>query len=91
MFPVTYVRHGGKVHPLPAAGNPQLDVSYSWNGEAYDTAAYMRAFRVSGVIAVRDGKVLLERYGLGRQPDDRWISFSVTKSLTSNAHRRSSP
>ncbi len=34
-------------------------------------------------MVVKDGKVMLERYGLGRKPEDRWISFSVTKSITS--------
>ena len=43
----------------------------------------MKAYNVSGVMVVKDGKVMLERYGLGRKPEDRWISFSVTKSITS--------
>ena len=36
----------------------------------------MKANYVSGLMVVKDGKVLLERYGLGRKPEDRWISFS---------------
>ena len=43
----------------------------------------MKAYNVSGVMVLKDGKILLERYGLGRKPEDRWISFSVTKSFTS--------
>jgi CubicO group peptidase (beta-lactamase class C family) len=43
----------------------------------------MAAFRASGVLVLKDGKVVLERYGLGRDPHDRWTSFSVAKSLTS--------
>ena len=43
----------------------------------------MKAYNVSGVMVVKDGKVMLERYGLGRKPEDRWISFSVTKSIVS--------
>ena len=43
----------------------------------------MEAYNVSGVLVLKDGKVVLERYGLGRKPDDRWTSFSVAKSVTS--------
>ena len=43
----------------------------------------MKAYNVSGLMVLKDGKVVLERYGLGRQPQDRWTSFSVAKSVTS--------
>jgi CubicO group peptidase (beta-lactamase class C family) len=43
----------------------------------------MREFRASGVLVLKNGKIVLERYGLGRAPKDRWTSFSVAKSLTS--------
>jgi CubicO group peptidase (beta-lactamase class C family) len=32
---------------------------------------------------LKDGKIVLEKYGLGRKPSDRWTSFSVAKSVTS--------
>jgi CubicO group peptidase (beta-lactamase class C family) len=32
---------------------------------------------------LKDGKIVLEKYGLGRKPTDRWTSFSVAKSVTS--------
>ena len=50
------------------------------NGRSPD---YMSANRTSGVLVLKDGKIVLERYGLGRTPKDRWTSFSVAKSLTS--------
>lgn len=48
-----------------------------------DPAAFMQAQRVSGLIVIHDGRVRLERYGLGLTPQDHWDSFSMTKSLTS--------
>jgi CubicO group peptidase (beta-lactamase class C family) len=42
----------------------------------------MEAYRVSGLLVIQDGRVLLEKYGLGRGPKDRWTSFSVAKSVT---------
>jgi CubicO group peptidase (beta-lactamase class C family) len=48
-----------------------------------DVSAYMEAERVAGVLVVQDGQVRLEAYGLGMTANDRWNSFSMTKSLTS--------
>ncbi len=77
------VARGDSVKDLPGAGGPELDVRFEHKGEQYTTASYMEKNRVSGILVIKDGKILLERYGLGRRPEDRWISFSVTKSLTS--------
>ena len=43
----------------------------------------MRTNRTSGVLVLKDGKIVLERYVLGRTAKDRWTCFSVAKSLTS--------
>jgi len=77
------VKRGPAVRALPTAPGPELEVRFEHEGASFTTDSYMEKNRVSGIIVVKDGQVLLERYGLGRQPDDRWISFSVTKSLTS--------
>jgi len=74
------VRRGDYVRPLPKAERSIDDLTYSQAEKSWD---YMKAYNVSGVMIVKDGKVVLERYGLGRKPEDRWISFSVTKSITS--------
>jgi CubicO group peptidase (beta-lactamase class C family) len=37
----------------------------------------------AGLVIVQDGKIRLERYGLGFDADGRWTSFSVAKSFTS--------
>jgi CubicO group peptidase (beta-lactamase class C family) len=77
------VKRGDYVHPLPKADRT-LTVSYrDRNGNYWRLDDHMKAYNVSGLMVVKDGKVLLERYGLGRKPEDRWISFSVTKSITS--------
>ena len=76
------VRRGDQVRPL-AKADRTIDVAYSHGGRNFTVDDYMKAYNVSGVLVLKDGKVLLERYGVGRKPDDRWISFSVTKSITS--------
>ncbi|MDF3982984.1 serine hydrolase [Luteibacter sp. PPL201] len=70
------VRHG-TAHPLPAGRplRPRFD-----DGRSLDD--YMRAHHVAGVMVLQDGRVRLERYGLGTGPTTRWTSFSVAKSFT---------
>ncbi|MCK1641329.1 serine hydrolase [Bradyrhizobium sp. 157] len=48
-----------------------------------DVDRYMEAQRVSGFLVLKDGFVVLERYGLCRTVNDKWDSQSVTKSVTS--------
>lgn len=45
--------------------------------------AYMARQRAAGLVIVQDGKIRLERYGLGFDAKGRWTSFSVAKSFTS--------
>ena len=46
--------------------------------------AYMDSQRVAGLVIIQDGKIRLERYGLGFDAKGRWTSFSVAKSFTSS-------
>jgi CubicO group peptidase (beta-lactamase class C family) len=79
----THVVHrGDHVHPLPVADR-QIAPTFQFEGKTWTVDDYMTAYRVSGVLVIQDGKIVLERYGLGRKPTDRWTSFSVAKSLTS--------
>ncbi len=65
---------GKSVYPLPK-GAP-LDVGV-------DVDAYMKDQRTAALIILQDGKIRLEKYGLGFSADGRWTSFSVAKSFTS--------
>src|ERR1700749_411113 len=82
IFPTRTIKRGATVAELPRDAKP-FDVSYDYKGAHYDTAAFMKANNSSGLIVIHHGKVLLERYGLGRTEHDRWTSFSVGKSVTS--------
>jgi CubicO group peptidase (beta-lactamase class C family) len=82
MNAVRVVKRGIRVRALPTAA-VQIEPTFAADGKPYDTASYMSAFRVSGVLVIKNGEIILERYGLGRGPRDRWISFSVAKSITS--------
>jgi len=72
---------GDRVHALPLSGRT-LDPVFTHAGRTWTVDEYMATYRVSGLLVIRDGRVLLEKYGLGRRPQDRWTSFSVAKSVT---------
>ena len=65
---------GGAPKPLPPG--PALRL-------ALDVDAYMAGQRSAALLIVHDGKLRLERYGLGFDGAGRWTSFSVAKSITS--------
>ena len=48
-----------------------------------DIDAYMAGQRSAALLVVHDGKLRLERYGLGFDAGGRWTTFSVAKSITS--------
>jgi CubicO group peptidase (beta-lactamase class C family) len=81
-FMVRMVHRGERVRGLPVAAR-QISPRYDWQGRSWTLDDFMRAYNVSGVLALKDGQVILERYGSGRAPTDRWVSQSVAKSVTS--------
>lgn len=42
---------------------------------------YMAEMKTAGIIMVKDGKVILERYARGHTPEHRYTSFSMAKSF----------
>ena len=68
------IEAGDDVYPLPK-GDP-ITIGT-------DVDAYMKAQRTAGLVIVQDGKIRLEKYGLGFSGDGKWTSFSVAKSFTS--------
>jgi CubicO group peptidase (beta-lactamase class C family) len=62
--------------PLPLPPGPPLKMGI-------DVDAYLAGQRMAGLVILHDGKLRLERYGLGFDSAGRWTSFSVAKSITS--------
>jgi hypothetical protein len=69
LFPGHIVQAGGKVRALPP-GKPLAIADV-------DVDAFMAAQNVAGLIVLKDGKIVLERYARGYGPSGRWTSFSV--------------
>ena len=62
--------------PMPLPPGPPLKLPL-------DIDAYMAGQRSAALLVVHDGKLRLERYGLGFDASGRWTSFSVAKSMSS--------
>lgn len=71
----------GRPAPLEVV-QPELDVTYDDNGTQRHVDDLMRDEHVSGLLVVKDEKVVLERYAMGLTPEGRWQSSSMVKSLT---------
>jgi CubicO group peptidase (beta-lactamase class C family) len=91
IFPVRTVRRGPQVQDLPAGDpiNPMVTVQVIADGALKDTERkisidqLMQESRITGLIALHHGRVVLERYAFGRTAQDRWTSNSIAKSVTS--------
>ena len=72
-----------KVNVVPASASPSpLPLGAALHLKV-DVDAYMAGQRSAALLVVHQGKLRLERYGLGFDGAGRWTSFSVAKSFTS--------
>jgi CubicO group peptidase (beta-lactamase class C family) len=83
LFPSRVVEAGRHPYPLTDAYQDFGALTYEVDGERYALADFLERPEAIGLLVVADGKVLLEHYAPGNDRDSRWISFSVTKSVTS--------
>ena len=70
--------------PLPkAASVPKLE--YRLAGQTYTIDDFLAHQRITGLLVIKDGQILDERYQYERKDSDRFISHSMAKSITSLA------
>ena len=81
--PVREIRAGDYTLELEDKAMDWSDFTYEVEGETFTLEDYMVKNHTGGVLVIKDGDLLLERYGLGNSEDTLWISFSVSKSVTS--------
>jgi len=72
-----------KWHVIPASSTPKPLPQGEPLKLPIDLDAYMASQRSAAIVILQDGKLRVERYGLGFDKDGRWTSFSVAKSFTS--------
>lgn len=83
LYPTRTVQAGGTPYPLIDSPLELSELPYEVDGVRYTLADFLAHPSTIGLIAVKDGRVHFEHYAEGNDRDSRWISFSVTKSVTS--------
>jgi CubicO group peptidase (beta-lactamase class C family) len=68
--------------PLPPMPQPP-EIRYRYRNLGYSVDEYLERRRVTGLLVLKNGQVVTERYRYGRQPDARRLSFSMSKSVVS--------
>jgi CubicO group peptidase (beta-lactamase class C family) len=82
-LPVRTVSRGAAaVSPLPRADHSPA-IRYSFEGVGYSLDDYLERQRVTGVLILKHGAVVAERYRYGRTAEARFLSASMAKSVTS--------
>ncbi|MCB4821831.1 serine hydrolase domain-containing protein [Roseicella aerolata] len=79
LFAHRVVRRG---RPKPWARGAEIAPAYLADGRAQDVEAFMERNFLAGLLVVQDGRIRLERYGLGLAEGDRWTTMSTIKSWT---------
>jgi CubicO group peptidase (beta-lactamase class C family) len=83
LFLTRPIKTGESVYSLPYAladlGDVEIEVALA----SMTVDEYFTRQNVAGLLVIKDGKILYERYGLGNDEDSRWISYSVAKSVVS--------
>ena len=83
IFPTRPIKAGDFIHALPLAPADLDNLQIVNEDTALSLDEYFVRQRVAGLLVIKNGKIVYERYGLGNTQDSVWISFSVAKSVTS--------
>ena len=74
---------GDNPFPLPTNLLDLGDVEIRTEDASMTVDEYVKKQNVAGLIVVKNGTVVYERYELGNTRESRWLSYSVAKSVTS--------
>ncbi len=77
------IKAGDLVYPLPHAKRDLSDVEIKLDDVTMTVNEYFTKQSVAGLLVIKDGNILYERYGLGNNEDSKWVSYSVAKSVVS--------
>jgi CubicO group peptidase (beta-lactamase class C family) len=81
IFEAKRIGIGDTASPLPKMDNA-VSIQYRFGNETYSVDDYLAHQRTTGLLILKDGKIVVERYQYDRQPNDHFISFSIAKSIT---------
>lgn len=83
LFPTRTIHRGTTVYPLPASPVQLKNIEFTSGNRKHDLFEYLSLDRVSGLLILKNGKIVLEDYELGNTDKTRWVSWSMAKSICS--------
>jgi len=84
ILPHDTMRRSVAPRPLPKAADEPF-IWYSFEHKTYRLNDFLDRQRITGLLLIRNGEVLAERYQYERTADQRFVSQSIAKSITSLA------
>jgi CubicO group peptidase (beta-lactamase class C family) len=81
MFATRPIRRGAVAHPMPR--DVEIAPCYQTGGAPRTVGDFIRRTGVAGLLVIKHGRIVLERYALGLTEETRWSSMSMVKSMTS--------
>jgi CubicO group peptidase (beta-lactamase class C family) len=83
LYPGRVINAGDSAQILPRNPADFSRLSYEVEGEQFSLDEYKIRNHVGGLLVIKDGVIRHEFYGMGNDEETRWISFSMSKSVTS--------
>jgi hypothetical protein len=83
LFPTRTVPASPTPTPLLPSARVLDSVSFEHDGTTWDLGRYLDLNRVSALLVLHDGRMVLELYRYGNTARTRWMSMSIAKSITS--------
>ena len=80
LFATRPIARGERMREIPRG--QELDIHYTFDDQERDLSRFLDLNNVAGLLVLHKGNIVLERYGLGLQPFDRWSTMSTVKSMT---------
>jgi len=83
IMPHTTLRKAASPLPLRAGGEQKIE--YRFQDRTYTVDDFLARQRITGLLLIKDGEILLERYQYDRNQANRFLSNSMAKSIVSLA------
>ena len=83
VFPTRIVPASGGPSALPRNLRDLSGLRYQVDGNSLDLQGFKEHNHIAGLLHIKNGTIVLEDYERGNDPETRWVSYSVAKSVVS--------
>jgi CubicO group peptidase (beta-lactamase class C family) len=83
ILPTRAIKAGDGTYALPVELAGLDELRFDYDGTELSIDDYLADQSVAGLLVIKNGKIVFERYRLGNTKEDVWLSYSVSKSATS--------